>query len=132
MHQAIGGVRAALAGVVLLGCLTQGAAAPAPGDVALSLPHPLQDGDRLAVTVRVGPIGRQQIVVRTEAGDRLGTISLFAVPSGQSGGTYVIPVPPGAVRNGTLALRLTIIANGQPRPPTADEVTSIELLQTRR
>ena len=97
--------------------------------MTLQLPHPLAAGETAFIQVQVGPIGRgRTIEVTTAAGQPLGTVSPFGVRAGQHGGTYPLPVPRDAVRDGRLSVRLTISQFGAPpRAPTAEEVRSVKL-----
>lgn len=108
--------------------LPAGAAAP-PGEWTLALPRRLQAGESAVLVVTVGVIQRgQEILATTISGQPIGTISPFGIRSGQEAGSYVLPVPAGAVRNGRLSLRLRITGgDGPPRAPTAQEVKSVEL-----
>jgi hypothetical protein len=121
-------MRAVIAVFALIGLCTLGVAAATVTDVTLQLTRALRPGDQLNVAVSVGPIGRNRIEVTTAEGQRLGTISLFGVPPGRAGGTYLIPVPPEAVRNGQLDLRFTISSGGEQRSPTTEEVTGVRLV----
>jgi hypothetical protein len=80
--------------------------------------------------VQVGAIRRgQEIDVTIASGQELGVISPFGVRSGQDAGTYTLPVPAGAIRNGRLSVRLSIIQSGAPtHTPTAEEVRSVKLI----
>src|SRR3954471_8006813 len=104
------------------------AGAAGMNDVVLSLPRPLRAGEQLSVAVSVGPIGRQRVEVSTAQGQHLGTISLFGVPAGRAGGTYMIPVPDKAVHDGRLELHFAIISGSERRSPTAEEVTGFRLV----
>ena len=115
--------------VGVLACLCAVAASAAGmGDVVLSLPRSLRAGEQLSVAVSVGPIGRQRVEVSTAQGQHLGTISLFGVPAGRAGGTYIIPVPDQAVHDERLELHLAIISGSERRSPTAEEVTGVRLV----
>lgn len=121
-------MRAAIA--CALAALVVGAQAATLDHVILALPRPPHEGDRLIVAVTVGPIGHRRIEVTAASGQRLGTIAAFGAPAGQSGGTYLLPVPLAAVHDGRLDLTLTIVGDGAVRPPTAEEVTSVRLSMT--
>ena len=98
-------------------------------DMTLQLPHPLAPDETAFIIVQVGAIGRgQEIEVTTAAGQPLGVVSPFSVRAGQEAGTYPLPVPRDAVRDGYLSLRLAISQFGAPsRAPTAEEVRSVKL-----
>jgi len=112
-------MRAAIAAIALIVLCTLGVAAVTVNDVMLKLPRALRPGDQLNVAVSVGPIGRNRIEVTTAEGQHLGTISLFGVPPGRAGGTYLIPVPPRrcATSSWTCALRSPPGANTAARRP---------------
>jgi hypothetical protein len=95
----------------------------------LMLPHPLAPGEIAWIEVQVGAIARgREIEVTTASGQPLGVISPFGVRLGQDAGTYTLPVPPDAIRDGAVAVRLAITQPGRPpRPPTAEEVRSVTL-----
>ncbi|MEA2911636.1 MAG: hypothetical protein QOJ15_3717 [Bradyrhizobium sp.] len=97
--------------------------------MTLELPRPLAAGETAFIEVQLGPIGRgRTIEVTTAAGQPLGTISPFGVRTGQDAGTYPLPVPEDAIRDGRLSVRLTISQpGGSARAPTADEVHSVKL-----
>jgi hypothetical protein len=97
--------------------------------MTLELPRPLAASETAFIEVQVGPIGRgRAIEVTTAAGQPLGTVSPFGVRTGQDAGTYPLPVPNDAIRDGRLSIRLTISQPGSaPRAPTADEVRSVKL-----
>jgi hypothetical protein len=98
-------------------------------DITLPLPRPLRAGETAAIEVQVGPISRgRQITVTTASGQPLGTISPFGTRVGQDAGTFTLPVPADAIRDGRVAIRLTITQpGGPPRAPTAQEVRSVKL-----
>jgi hypothetical protein len=107
--------------LALLALLAQNAnAAPAQQpsqDIVLALPRPLGAGETAFIEVQVGPIGRREIDVTTASGQELGVISPFGVRAGQDAGTYTLPVPNDAIRDGRVAIRLTISQQGAARPP---------------
>jgi hypothetical protein len=98
-------------------------------DMTLLLPHPLEADETAFVIVQLGAIGRgQEVELTTTSGQPLGVISPFSVRAGQEAGTYPLPVPRDAVRDGRLSVRLTISQFGAPRrAPTAEEVRSVKL-----
>jgi len=99
-------------------------------ETTLTLAHPLRAGEAAAVEVQLGALGRGRVVTVTTADGRpLGTVSPFGARAGQPGGTYTLPVPPDAIRDGKLTVRLTISpgGGGPARAPTADEVPSVKL-----
>jgi hypothetical protein len=98
-------------------------------EITLKLPHTLNHGETAYVLIEVGVIGRSLILITTADGHSLGSISPFAVRSGQVAGTYTLPIPPEAFHGRTLTLRLSLMQSGDARrAPTSDEVKSIRLL----
>jgi hypothetical protein len=108
---------------------TQGAPVGTAQELTLTLPHPLRAGETAGLEVHVGPIARGRVVnVTTASGQPLGSIAPFGTRVGEDAGTYVLPVPADAIRDGRVAIRLTITqVGGPPRPPTAQEVRSVKL-----
>lgn len=98
-------------------------------DITLVVPRPLAAGETAAIEVQVGPISRgRQIAVTTASGQPLGTISPFGTRAGQDAGTFTLPVPPDAIRDGRVAIRLTISqAGAPPRAPTTQEVRGVKV-----
>ena len=91
-------------------------------------PRPIRAGETAWIEVQVGPIGHQEIDVTTASGQELGVISPFGVRVGQDAGTYTLPLPGDAIRDGRVTVRLTITQFGAPpRAPTAQEVRSVKL-----
>jgi hypothetical protein len=124
-------MRRAAAALALLMLLTQGAQA---GEKAMTLvlPHPLRAGESAWIEVHVGPIQHgRQIDVATASGEQLGRISPYGVRPGNDAGTYTLPVPPGAIRDGRISIRLTISQfGGPPRTANANEVHGVKLVVT--
>ncbi len=105
-------------------------AVAADGTTVLVLPHALQPGEIAFIQVTVGAIARgQEVEVATMDGRAIGTVSPFGIRAGQQAGTYTMPVPPEAIRDGKLSLRLRITQfDGPPRLPTSDEVKDVQLV----
>jgi hypothetical protein len=97
----------------------------------IALPRALKAGERVLLEVRVGAIGSgQEVVLRTADGRLIGTVSPYGIRPGNAAGTYVVPVPPGALahalRDGRLRLRILIErAGAAARPVRADEVLGV-------
>jgi hypothetical protein len=98
-------------------------------NTTLELPRALAANETAFIEVQVGPIGRgRTIEVTTASGQPLGVVSPFGVRTGQDAGTYPLPVPKDAIRDGRLSIRLTISRpDGPPRAPTTDEVRGVRL-----
>jgi hypothetical protein len=98
-------------------------------EVTLALPHALREGETAWLLVKVGVIGHNQIQLMMQDGRSLGTISAFGIRSGQSAGSYTVPVPASALTRGRLTLRLSVTASdGSLRAPTAEEIKWVRLL----
>jgi hypothetical protein len=108
----------------------QGGDMMAAREMTLTLPQALRAGEAAAIELQLGPLSRGRVVTVTTADGRpLGTVSPFGARVGETGATYVLPVPPDAIRDGKLTVRLTISpgGGGPPRAPTAEEVPSVKL-----
>ncbi len=100
--------------------------------MTLVLPHALRNGETAWLLVEVGAIDHHPIRLTTQDGRPLGTISPFGVHSGQTAGTYTVPVPAEAFHDGRLALRISVVQPGRaPRAPTSEEVKGVRLVIRR-
>jgi hypothetical protein len=123
-------MRLAAAAVALLALVAPQNAAQgqrADSEIVLNLPRPIGAGETAFIEVQVGPIGRAQIEVTTDTGRPLGTLSPFGARAGQDAGTFTLPVPPSALRDGRIAVRLTVRQGDSRRPPTVQEVRGVRL-----
>ena len=94
--------------------------------VQLTLPHQLREGEAAILVVTLGPRAtRDPIEVRTASGRLLGAVSTLAVPRGHDAGTYLVPIPNDAFRNGRISLRLSL--GPDRRAPTREEVKDVKL-----
>jgi hypothetical protein len=123
--------RAALALLMLAAppALAQNESATAQS-LTLALPRAMVPGETAWIEIELGAISKGRVVTVTTAdGQPLGTISPFGARPGQDAGTYPLPVPAGVVRDGRVAIRVTIsdLGGGPPRAPTAQEVRGIKL-----
>lgn len=119
-----------LAALALLAILALPACASAVGgEVVLTLPRPLKPGEAATLVVEVGVLKRgHEVVVTTPSGKLIGTISPYGIPPGQAAGSYALPVPAEAVKDGKLSLRLSLTGTGgPPRAPTDQEVKSLRV-----
>ena len=125
-------MRRAAAAFALLGLLAQSGGAASADDLTLVLPRALGPGETAWLEVKVGPIARgQEIDLTTASGQDLGVISPYGVPAGRGAGTYTLPVPPDAIRDNRVSVRLRISQfDAPPRAPTAQEVPSVKLVVT--
>lgn len=124
-------MRGATAAFALLALvMLNGSAAQAQheGEIVLNLPRPIAAGETAFIEVELGALGRgQSVEITTAAGRSLGVIAPFGVRAGQDTGTYTVPVPADAIRDGRVALRLTVRQGGASRPPAASEVRGVKL-----
>ena len=97
--------------------------------VNLVLPRNLNEGEGLAVELKLGVIERgDEIQVETISGKLLGVISPYGIRSGNEAGTYTIPVPAEAISNNRVSLRIILDRHSHgKRAPTAQEVRSVKL-----
>jgi hypothetical protein len=124
-------MRCAAAALVLLALFSpQGSAAQTQGsarEMMLNLPRPLAAGETAFIEVALGALARGQSVEVTAAGRSLGVIAPFGMRAGQDSGSYTLPVPPDAIRDGGVALRLTVRQGDTARAPTTSEVRGVKL-----
>lgn len=96
----------------------------------LTLPRPLAAGANAWLEVQVGPLAPgQRVRVTTPTGELLGAISPFGPAERRHAGVYSLPVPPDAIREGSLSVVVTVTESDKPpRAPTPAEVQSLKLL----
>ncbi|MBW8811590.1 MAG: hypothetical protein JF591_22830 [Lysobacter sp.] len=96
----------------------------------LTLPHALDAADNVYLQVRLGALaGGQEIELSTDSGRHLGVISPHGIRPGRDAGTYTVPVPAEAIRDGRVRIRfITTPAGGAARDATADEVREVRLI----
>ena len=101
----------------------------APGRVVnLVLPRTLSANEVVWIELKLGAIGRgAEIELETKSGKTLGVVSPHGIRSGDEAGTYTIPVPPDAISNKRLSLRLILTQGRAKRAPTTKEVKSVRL-----
>ena len=112
-------MRPAAAALALLALMAPQSAAQAPradGEIVLNLPRPIGSGETAFIEVRVGAIGRAQIEVTTGTGQPLGTVSPFGARVGRDAGSFTLPIPASAIRDGRVAVRLTVQARRYAAP----------------
>jgi hypothetical protein len=97
--------------------------------ITLHLQHALTPHQALVAIVRLGAVPRgTTILVQTADGRLLGAISPYAIVPGQEAGTYMVPVPADAVKDGEVTLRVGVETSATlTRTPRADEVRSVSL-----
>lgn len=94
----------------------------------LSLPHALRAGESASLEIQVGAVSHgTEIEVTTTAGQLLGVISPFGVRRGNEAGTYTVPVPPDAISNNHVSVRLLLKYYQAQRAPTRKEVKSVRI-----
>lgn len=121
------------AALVLLLLVGQGGCA-APGDVAtVTLPRPRDIGESVFLEVQVGRLGSgHEIELSTESGRPLGVISPHGIGPGRDAGTYAVPLPAYAVRDGRVRVRLRVTRAGDaPRRPDDSEVRGLRVVMGR-
>ncbi|QWF15090.1 hypothetical protein [Lysobacter capsici] len=96
----------------------------------LTLPHALDAADNVYLQVRLGALaGGQEIELSTDSGRHLGAISPHGIRPGRDAGTYTVPVPADAIRDGRVRIRLiTTPAGGAARDANSDEVREVRLI----
>jgi len=116
-----------LAALISFALLVQ--TAGAPGRVVnLVLPRSLAENESVVVELKLGVLARgAEIQVETTSGRMLGVISPYGIRSGNEAGTYTVPVPPEAISNQRVSLRITLSHNHSKRTPTTKEVRSVRL-----
>lgn len=104
-------------------------ASAGPGRVVnLVLPRDLNANDVVWLELKLGVIERgAEIEIETTKGETLGVISPHGIRSGHEAGTYALPVPPEAISDKRLSVRLTLSHGRAKRAPTAKEVKNVRL-----
>ena len=104
--------------------------AGAPGRVVnLVLPRSLNADEAAAVELKLGVIQRgAEVEVETTSGKMLGVISPYGIRSGNEAGTYTVPLPPEAISNKRVSLRITLNQHSRgKRAPNSKEVQKVRL-----
>jgi hypothetical protein len=113
---------------LLLVACAHGSPAGASGQtMTLSLPRAPAADEAVRLSLKVGrlPSGAR-VVVRTSGGEILGAVFPYGAEAARKGGTYVLAVPAGAVKDGKVSVELAVQEKGAPpRVPTKDEVQSV-------
>lgn len=101
-----------------------------PGRVVnLVLPRDLSANEAVWIELKLGVIARGvEIEIETTEGKALGVISPHGIRAGDEAGTYTVPVPPEAISNKRLSVRLTLKQTDRSkRAPTTKEVKNVRL-----
>lgn len=101
-----------------------------PGRVVnLVLPRDLSANEAVWIELKLGVIARgAEIEIETTEGKALGVISPHGIRAGDEAGTYTVPVPPEAISNKRLSVRLTLKQTDRSkRAPTTKEVKNVRL-----
>jgi hypothetical protein len=100
------------------------------GAVELALPRDAAAGEAVWLQVHAGVLPRgAEILISTDDGTLVGTVSPLIIPYGEDAGTYTVPLPDTAITNGRVQLRLVVEVPGAPaRAPKSGEVQSVGLM----
>ena len=106
---------------ILLGCT--------PKTMTLTLPRAAAAGEVVHLHLIAGALPRgARIVVRLPNGQVAGTATRYGGRTDQPAGEYIIPLPPEAIRNGKVKLRIDVEEDGTERAPKRGEVRKVELV----
>ncbi|WP_038160472.1 hypothetical protein [Verrucomicrobium sp. BvORR106] len=105
---------------------------PAPdGKMLLALPRDRAADEQVAVRITVGTLAKgARIVVKTAEGEVVGAVAPFGVLPGRKAGSFMVPVPLAAMKDGKVTLQLEVeepAQVGKPRAPTKTEVEAANL-----
>ena len=108
--------------------------AGAPGRVVnLALPRSLTANEGVSVELKLGVLARgAEIVVETTSGKLVGVVSPYGIRAGEEAGTYTVPLPPEAISNNRVSLRLTLKQGREKRTPTTKQIKDVRLQITPR
>ena len=108
--------------------------AGAPGRVVnLALPRSLTANEGVSVELKLGVLARgAEIVVETMSGKLVGVVSPYGIRAGEEAGTYTVPLPPEAISNNRVSLRLTLKQGREKRTPTTKQIKEVRLQITPR
>jgi hypothetical protein len=102
--------------------------------VTLRVPVGFEQGDQLVGRFKVAALPEKaKLVVRTDAGDIVGSIFPFGRQHESGSNEYLIPVPSTAIVDRQVKLRLSVEQKGKtPRAPTSSEVSGAEMSLSSR
>jgi hypothetical protein len=97
--------------------------------VNLVLPRDLNANEVVWVELKLGVLASgAEVEVETTEGEPVGTVSPHGIRAGNEAGTYTLPVPPNAIINKRLSLRLILKQpDSSKRAPTNKEVNNVRL-----
>jgi hypothetical protein len=103
------------------------------GKLLLTLPRAREADEAVAVRITVGTMAKgARIIVKTAEGEVVGAVAPFGVLPGRKAGSFMVPVPVAAVKDGKVSLQLEVEEStaGKTRAPTKAEVeaTNLELM----
>ena len=100
-----------------------------PGRVVnLVLPRDLGPDDAIVLEVKLGVIASgAEIEIETLTGKTLGVISPHGIRAGNEAGTYTVPIPPEAISDKRLSVRIIHSFQSRKRAPSNKEVKSVQL-----
>jgi hypothetical protein len=106
---------------ILLGCTQR--------TMTLTLPRAAATGEAVHLHLVAGVLPRgARVVVRLPNGQIAGTATRYGGRTDQPAGEYIIPLPPEAIRNGKVTLRVEVEEDGTAREPKSGEVRKLELV----
>src|SRR5262245_55219678 len=96
--------------------------------IELAAPRPAGRGESVELQITTGPLARgARLTLSTQDGQSLGAVTPY--PPGRQSNTATVPVPPSAIVDGRLRLRLQVL---EPRPPRPSEVQRLDLVAAPR
>ncbi|HKF49021.1 MAG TPA: hypothetical protein VKB38_16810 [Terracidiphilus sp.] len=114
---------ASIIAVAMLAFIASSAPCSHSRELTFTLPHTLAPGESAWLVLKVGAIGHAEIQVTTSDCRQMGTISPFGPRAASRSGTYSLPVPPSAISNRHVTVRVSLNGGGETeRPPTSREL----------
>ncbi len=100
------------------------------GKMLLALPRAREADEAVAVRITVGTLAKgARIIVKTTEGEVVGAVVPFGILPGRKAGSFMVPVPLAAVKDGKVSLQLEVeeLTGGKTRAPTKTEVEAANL-----
>lgn len=100
------------------------------GKMLLALPRARAADEQVAVRITVGTLAKgARIVVKIAGGEVVGAVAPFGVLPGRKAGSFMVPVPLEAMKDGKVTLQLEVeeLTGGKTRAPTKVEVEAAHL-----